>query len=518
MSNVDPGWGPPTGAPVSLAGPPVQPQHRPHPVAYVFAVVMPLVLLAVLATPLAVVLARRAGDGTGPSGIPAPNATEGERGLGDPYYPDAGNSGYEVAKYQISVSWDPASATLTGTTTISARANQSLESFYLDLALPTTRVSVNGQPATFEREGFADVRVEPTAELITGSEFSVVVDYAGKPEDIDGDAEPWLVTNAEWTALGEPESSAWWFPANDHPSDPALMDVSVRVPAGMEAISVGRLESADMGDEKNFDTWHWVSRQPMASYLNFVSIGQFELKQGSKDGLPYVYAVSEQLRPADRQKVFAALLTSVDRVRVMEGMFGPYPFTEIGGVVPAHDLPFGALENQTRPVYNAGAILNERYAPELLNHELAHMWFGNNVTLRQWNDIFNNEAYASWAQWGYNERTRNRKANDKLNEAYNQYAAEAGFWRTTMIDPGRSHLFDTVYVRGPMALQALRNVIGDEAFFRFSRDWAQAPGSRSLEDWMSAAQSATTVDLDPFFQAWIYSPTAPARTPANGFR
>jgi aminopeptidase N len=281
---------------------------------------------------------------------------------------------------------------------------------------------------------------------------------------------------------------------------------------------VGRLESADIAKEKDFDTWHWISRQPMATYLNFVSIGQFELKQGVDDGLPYVYAVSEQLQPPNRQKAFAALMTSVDRIRVLESIFGPYPFTEIGGVVTAHDLPFGALENQTRPVYDAGAILNADFAPDLLNHELAHMWFGNNVTLRQWNDIFNNEAYASWAQWAYNERTRNRKANDKLNEAYETYANQPGFWSITMIDPSRPHLFDVVYVRGPMTLQALRNVIGDEAFFRFSRDWAQAPGSRSLEDWMAAAQSATTVDLDPFFQAWIFSRTAPARTKENGFR
>ena len=518
MSNVDPGWGPPTGAPLSLAGPPVPLPHRPHRVAYVFAVVMPLVLLAVLAAPVAVVWARRSGDGVGPTGVPVANGTRGERGLGDPYYPEAGNSGYEVAKYQISVSWDPASATLTGTTTISARASQSLESFYFDLALPTTRVSVNGQPATVERQGFADVEVEPTAEIAAGSEFSVVVDYAGKPGDVDGDAKPWLVTNAEWSAVGEPESSAWWFPANDHPSDPALMDVSVRVPAGMEAISVGRLESADSAQEKDFDTWHWISRQPMATYLNFVSIGQFEVKQGTQDGLPYVYAVSEQLQPANRQKVFAALMTSTHRVRVMESMFGPYPFTEIGGVVPAHDLPFGALENQTRPVYDPRAILNAGYAPELVNHELAHMWYGNNVTLRQWNDVFNNEAYASWAQWGYNERTRGRKANDKLNETFEQYANEAGFWQITMIDPGRPHLFDAVYARGPMTLQALRNVIGDDAFFRLSRAWAQAPGSRSLEEWMAAAQAVTTVNLDPFFQAWIYSPTAPARTAENGFR
>ena len=87
-----------------------------------------------------------------------------------------------------------------------------------------------------------------------------------------------------------------------------------------------------------------------------------------------------------------------------------------------------------------------------------------------------------------------------------------------MIDPGQDHLFDAVYSRGPMTLQALRNVIGDDAFFALARDWSQTPGSRTLEDWMVAAQAQTTIDLGPFFQAWIYSPRQPARTAANGFR
>ena len=299
MSSVDPRWGPPTGAPVSIAAPPAPPPHRPHRVAYVFAVVMPLILLAVAGH------AARRGLGSAHSAaeprrpaLPVPNATKGERGLGDPYYPEAGNSGYDVAKYQISVSWDPASATLTGTTTITARANQPLESFYLDLALPTTRGP--GERTTAprsSRRASPTSRSSPPPRSPPAADFSVVVDYAGRPGDLDGDVKPFHTTNAEWSALGEPESSAWWFPANDHPSDPALMDVSVRVPAGMEAISVGRLESADTADEKDFDTWHWVSRKPMATYLNFVSIGQFELKQGTEDGLPYVYAVSEQLSP-----------------------------------------------------------------------------------------------------------------------------------------------------------------------------------------------------------------------------
>ena len=331
-------------------------------------------------------------------------------GLGDPYYPQAGNSGYDVAKYQIVLNWDPGTATLRGTTTITATATQRLDSFYLDLAVPTEAIKVNGKPATFAKEGFADVRVQPADPVTIGSDFQVVVDYAGQPGEIrQGEVRAWSTTNAEWTVANEPESSAWWFPANDHPSDPALMDISVRVPAGMEAISVGRLESADTATEPDFDTWHWIARQPMATYLNFLTIGQFEIQQGTEDGLPFVYAVTEQLPVKQRQEAFKVLVTSGDRIATLATMFGPYPFTEIGGVVPAFKFAFGGLETQTRPVYQSSAILNENYAPELINHELAHMWFGDNVTLREWNDIFNNEAYASWAQWGYNERVGGKK-------------------------------------------------------------------------------------------------------------
>ncbi len=178
------------------------------------------------------------------------------------------------------------------------------------------------------------------------------------------------------------------------------MDISIRVPADLQAISIGRLESADTGTEEDFDTWHWKSRQPLATYLAFLSIGKYQLEQGVVDGRPYVYAVSMQLSAEDRKRVLAQLQRSGSVIRILEQMFGPYPFTEIGGVVPVHRLQFGGLETQTRPVYNAASLLNADYAPVLIAHELAHMWFGDNVTVREWNDIFDNEAYASWAQWG----------------------------------------------------------------------------------------------------------------------
>jgi aminopeptidase N len=512
MSSVSPDWPPPDPRYFFK-------QHQPSRAAYVFAIILPVILVALLAAPLGIVLAVRstspAESGTGTSGSP----TDGSSGVGDPYFPDAGSGGYDVLKYEVSIDWDPARASMKATTKITARATQFLESFYVDLALQTERVQVDGQEATFEKQDFQDVQVTPDDPVPAESDFVVVVDYTGEPGAlVRGEVKPWFTTGREWTVVGEPESAAWWFPSNDHPSDPALMDISVRVPADLQVISIGRLESKDTGAEADFDTWHWVSRQPLATYLAFIAIGQYQIEQGSVDGRPYVYAVSMQLSAEARKEALSQLRKTPATIRVLEQMFGPYPFTEMGGVVPAHRLAFGGIETQTRPVYNVRSILNNDFAPVLITHELAHMWFGDNVTLRQWDDIFNNEGYASWAQWGFAERTGGRPANASLNLAYDRTKDNARFWQVTMIDPGPDQLFGTVYTRGPMALQALRNVIGDDAFFQLARDWSQHPGTRSVEEWMAAAQFRTAVDLQPFFEAWIFGSEAPARTAENGFR
>ncbi|HYP44046.1 MAG TPA: M1 family metallopeptidase [Propionibacteriaceae bacterium] len=499
--------------------PPAPLRRRPRRTRRLLAVVIPLVLLVLVTVPWGISRLVDTSSAAAPAGDAgaAEGGSEGANGVGDPYFPTYGSGGYDALKYAISVSWDAANEELTGTTVATARATQPLSSFYLDLALATRAVRVNDRPATFSRSGRSDLKITPAQPIAAGTMFRVAVDYSGKPGRVKG-VSAWWSSKQEWTIAGEPESSTLWFPANDHPSDPALMDVSIRVPAGMTAVSVGRLESKDSASEAEFDTWHWVAAQPVASYLNFMAIGSYDLRQGTADGRPYVYAVSSQLPSADRSRAFAALARTAPILRTLETMFGPYPFTEIGGVVPAAALPFGGLETQTRPVYSAADLLDDAGSRYLIAHELAHMWYGDNVTLKHWNDIFTNEAYASWAAWGYAERTGGKSADAIMLAAYERLKGEAGFWKITMIDPGRDHLFDAVYQRGPMTLQALRNVIGDPAFFSLAREWGQQPGSRSLEEWMATAQSKTEVDLKPFFQAWIYSPTAPARTAANGLR
>jgi aminopeptidase N len=508
--------------PPSVAPPPRLRRHRvlPSTVLIVVAVVIMVVALAVIPylTPR---LNLRSGSGSpGPVAPSAPTdpggRDRGGSGVDDPYYPDYGSSGYDARHYTISLNWAPSAKTLGGTTVITAEADHRLRSFYVDLVLPVTRVSVDGRPARFSRESFYDVRITPARAVTAGTIFRVEISYAGRPADYRlGSSSPWWVTGDEVTAASEPEGSAWWYPANDHPSDPATLDVSVRVPAGLEAVSNGRLVSRDSRDEPGFDTWHWVTEQTLDTYQSLLSIGRYELRQGTADGRPYVYAVSSALPRQTRDKAFANLAATPRIVADLEQYWGRYPYDEIGGIVTAHRLWYAGLETATRPLYEVRAA-TEGDAAALLTHELAHMWFGGRVTLLQWNDIFLSEGYASFSEWLRTERTGGRTAEDRLRSSYDRLAGNQDFWRITMIDPGRDHLFDAVYTRGPMTLQALRNVIGEDAFFRFSRSWAAGSGPHSLEQWMVTAQRFSRVDLEPFFEAWIYADHAPARTAANG--
>ena len=505
--------------------------YRPPRVVYPIAAALAVLLVAALALPVGIAVLRYRGDwppAAARGGGPATTAKGGANGVGDPYFPDFGSSGYDATSYTVSVDFDPAREQLAGRTVVAARATTALSSFYLDLALPTSRVWVDDVEAAFDLEGFQDLRVTPAGPIAAGQDFTVTVEYVGRPGKLRREGledPPWRAGEDEWTVAGEPESSAWWYPANDHPSDPAVLDVSVRVPKAYQAISVGRLASRDTAQDADFDTWRWVTSESLPTYASFLAIGHYELREGEADGRPYVYAASTRFPAADRATLFTAMERTPALIKEIEAFAGPYPYSEMGGFVPATSLWFAGLETATRPVYDASSLMDDRFGDELLVHELAHMWFGDHVTLLQWNDIFTNEAFASWAYWEVVERRGGTKADAELDATYERTRSEPEFWRVTMVDPGPARLFDTVYVRGPMALQAIRNVMGDQAYAELVRSWAQgsassAPGggrARSLEDFMAAAQARTSVDLTPVFREWLFDPDAPEKTAANGF-
>jgi len=441
-------------------------------------------------------------------------ATAGALGAGDPYFPADGNGGYDVRHYGIHDRIDPDTSKLWGWTRITAVATKDLSRFNLDLMLMPDGVTVDGVKAAYTKPNRHELQVTPRRALAAGTTFKVRVFYHGRPDGLGWQGEhPWFAAGGEVMAMNEPHIGPWWFPADDHPSDKARFDISIAVPRGQQAISNGVLVSKTL--DRTSVVWHWRARDPMATYLAFVAAGRFAIERGTSNGLPWFNAVSMDLPASDRARMLDLMRKSRSIVGWLSTQLGPYPFETTGGVVTSLFTGF-ALENQTRPTY---PVLFGSYAHSVVVHELAHQWFGDDVAVRRWADIWLNEGFATFMEHRYNETHGGQSAADWLAQAYADSPANDQLWAMKIGAPGPDSLFDVaVYVRGAMTLQALRNRIGETDFWQLLRTWTSQhhQGNGSIPQFRALAEQISGEDLDGFFQAWLFTATKPEATADNG--
>jgi aminopeptidase N len=436
--------------------------------------------------------------------------TPGSPGLGDPFFPNAGNGGYDAQHYTLDLDYDPATHRLVGTATIVAESTQGLKTFNLDLreflsvtSIETgTKKGFKMQPAEWWRDG-QELTVSPREKIRDRTGFSVVVTYEGIVEPIvdpDDSIEGFVPTNDGAFVVNEPQGSPGWYPANDNPNDKALFDISVTVPEGLTALANGVLVSSTTANGKT--TWSWSHSNPMATYLATATLGVFDLTTSTlADGTPNYVAVDPAITSS------RAVLSRIPAVyEFLESVFGDYPFDSIGAIVDRAPNVGYALESQTKPNY--ASMPSEA----TLVHEIAHQWYGDSVSLEIWPDMWLNEGFATFSEWLWTEHLGTRTAQQAFNTQYAR-AATSSFWLTPPAAlPGPDVLFSTpVYQRGAMTLQALRVKIGDLAFFQLIRDWADDNryGNVSTADFIAAAEAASGMDLDAFFDVWLFSPAKP---------
>jgi len=439
----------------------------------------------------------------GTSGALAANFTPGSSGLGDPFFPLVGNGGYDVQHYGLTLAYDPPSNQLTGTAEITAIATQNLSQFDLDLrGFAITRLDVNGAAARFTRDG-QELVITPATGLLAGRNFTVVVGYQGTPTvvtDPDQSIEGWVPTDDGAVSVGEPQGSPGWFPCNDNPRDKATFDFAVTVPAGLTAMANGVLTSQSTGGGTT--TWVWREADPMATYLATADVGRFDLTTSDVDGIPSYVAVDPQLAKGE------VLSQLPEIVRFYSSIYGPYPFTAVGAIVDSAKNLGYSLETQTKPLFPA--VPNEA----TLAHELSHQWFGDSATLGRFPDMWLHEGFATWSEWIWSEHTGHKTAAQFFKQLYSTPAKDVAFWNPPPGDPGTPQLlFDgTIYNRGGMTLEALREKIGNDAtFFRILRAEAQENrfGTVSTPGFIAIAERESGLDLDAFFNTWLFTPGKP---------
>ncbi|MFZ3454631.1 M1 family metallopeptidase [Arthrobacter sp. 7Tela_A1] len=434
----------------------------------------------------------------------SPTSSTPGSGTRQDYVPGHGHPQYSVSRYELELDYDVGRNRLEAVATLRAVAAELLADVVLDLGphLTVVRAEFSGAAVPFVRSTH-HVRIPLPVTVARGGVMSLRITYAGQPQPLDG---PWGTIG--WEELddgvlvaGQPAGAPTWFPCNDHPADKASYRITVTADAGYRVVANGACLSRVRNGSRS--TWTFEQAEPMAPYLATVQIGRYEQ---AAIGRREILVAPPSLLP----KAWKALAGHEPMFAAFERWFGPYPFAGYTVVVTADKLEI-PLEAQTLTVLGRNHL--GKKSRSLLAHELAHQWFGNSVTAGDWQDIWLHEGFATYAEWLWAEESGQRTADEQAGKARRRLAGCPQDLR--LADPGPERMFDdVVYVRGALAVHALRRAGTDAVFFSLLRAWTEAfrHGNASTADFLALAERAyagTGVRPGTLLGPWLFEPGLP---------
>ena len=427
---------------------------------------------------------------------------------GDPYAPELGNAGYDVQHYTLELALDPDSAFVDGRVTIDAASTMDeLEQISLDFAgFEIDEVSLAGAPLSFFRQELKLI-VNLPGPLHTGAPFTLAIAYSGEPASKASDYVPFLShlglfypPDDSLYVIAEPDGARYWFPSNDHPRDKATFRFELTVPDGLTGVANGALVETQTDvpwvfpDGDGGDLYVWEHEHPVATALVTVAVGDYvRMESVSPGGVLLRHYVSPEYQ-AEFEQVEATLGEMVDW---MSGLFGPYPFEAFGYVT----VPEAGASLETQSM----VILSERAIDEgTMSHEMAHMWFGDWVNLDSWGAMWRNEGFATYISYMWQTRNYPGALDQQMVELAQYIAADDSGY--PLNDPPPEHLFGRdSYVKGAVVVHALRQEVGDEAFFGGLRAYLELYGGGTATDaeFQAVMEEAAGFSLDGFFERWF---------------
>lgn len=357
--------------------------------------------------------------------------------------------------------------------------------------------------------------------------YTIFIDYTAKPDELKvkgsaaiTDAKGLYFINPDgkgdkpvqiWTQ-GETEASSAWFPTIDKPNQKTTSEIAMTVEAKYTSLSNGKL-IAQKDNKNGTRTDIWKMELPHSPYLFMMAVGDFKIFKDSYNGKEVSYYLEPKYAPYAKQ-IFGK---TPDMMRFYGKMLGvEYPWVKYAQIV-ARDYVSGAMENTSATLHGEHVQKTER---ELLDdnqestiaHELFHQWFGDYVTAESWSNLTMNESFATFGEvlWhGYDEgqdaedRSRYEKLQNCLRSSKDGVSPPLARFHYG----NKEDMFDNIsYSKGSIILYALKNQMGDAAFFKSLNQYLTTNAYKTGESHQLrlAMEEVTGKDWSPYFNQWYY--------------
>lgn len=370
--------------------------------------------------------------------------------------------------------------------------------------------------------------IQPTVPLARGKEVTVEVTYdmprsgrfggangAGGVTWIDPRPNAPDRTPEFWTQ-GETDGNHHWVPCYDAPNDKCTSETITTVPDNWEVIGNGTELPMTHDAVKHTKTFHWKMTQPHSTYLLSLVAGELDVRKDVWEGKPLYYVVPKG--KGDLAK--STFGNTPDMLSFFSNTLGvKYAWPKYAQSA-VFDFP-GGMENVSATTLGTYAISDARTglwpASSLTSHELAHQWFGDLVTCKDWGDIWLNESFATFFEMLYEEHLRGKETYDGEVESntasYKRAATRTLHPLSTTLYPNNDAMFDQghTYAKGGVILHMLRKQLGDADFFRGLGHYLKTNAYKPVDsyDLIQAFAEETGVNVEPFFAQWIFKPGMP---------
>jgi aminopeptidase N len=435
--------------------------------------------------------------------------------------PYARNREYDLQHSKVALRFDLEQKKVIGdvTHTVSPLREGLDEISFDSVGLQIQSVKVNRNDAKFSTTHKKLIVDLPKAGKI-GEKYEIEIKYEGKPTkglyfilpDKDYPNRPKQV----WTQ-GESEDTRFYLPTYDYPNDRLTTETILTVPADWLTVSNGKLISTtDAGS--GMKTWIWRESQPSSTYLFTVVAGELVEVKDSWRNTPVTYYA-----PKDRGE---RLTANYSRTPAMIDLFSrklgvDYPWEKYAQSM-VDDFVAGGMENSSATTNTASSLRSPKLVPEystdedgLISHELGHQWFGDLVTTKDWGNIWLNEGFATFMEtiWTEAHYGKDEADSDRWRAAQNWFQQ-----RNLFAKPIVRHDFDdssefdgNAYTKGGWVLYMLRHQLGDDAFYAGLKHYLEVNRGKNVvtADLIKAIEDATHINVDQFFDQWVYGAGAP---------